>query len=144
MYKKNSLDWIRIAAAFLMGLPLISFATAVVRPAAPCTLSWDASPDPNVAGYALYYGPVGSSTTNRFDAGKSQAATLYNLSSTTRYFFFVKAYNAQGWESAASNVVSHEPPLTTPLRLNPQPDGNLRLRFELRPEPAAGLNTPPP
>jgi len=98
-------------------------------PAAPCTLQWQPSSSPAVAGYAVYYGVSGSSLTNRLDAGSSQSFTLNNLAASSNYFFFVVAYNTTGVESPPSNVLYYRPAVLTLLRIAELTDGTMNIRF---------------
>ncbi len=78
--------------------------------AAPCTLAWDSSPDPSVAGYALYYTEIGSDATNRLDVGLDDSVTLYTLTASADYLFYVVAYDQEGTESDPSNALEYSPP----------------------------------
>jgi hypothetical protein len=124
-----------LAAVVLMCLLLPGFArgAAATSAAVPCTLAWDASPDNNVAGYAVYYGLTGSATTNRLDVGTAQTATIYNLTIASNYFFYVVAYDANGAYSSPSPSVYYRPPALSALRLVAQPDGTAALRFRTAP-----------
>jgi len=122
-------------AVALMCLLLPGFArgAAAATTAAPCTLAWDASPDSNVAGYAVYYGLAGSNTTNRLDVGSAQTATVYNLTIASNYFFCVVAYDANGVESSPSQPVFYCPPALSALYLAAQADGTAALHFHTAP-----------
>jgi hypothetical protein len=101
--------------------------------AIPVTLAWDASPDPAVVGYALYYGVVNSSTTNRLDLGTTTSVTVTNLYAGSNYFFFVAAFNAFGMESVPSNMLLYRPPALSRLRLTRLADGTMSIRFRSAP-----------
>jgi hypothetical protein len=103
--------------------------TAATPAAAPCTLAWDASPDKTVAGYAVYYGLAGSTTTNRLDAGKAQTATVYNLTISSNYFFYVVAYDTNSVYSNPSQLIYYRPTALSALHLIAQADGTVALRF---------------
>lgn len=116
--------------------------------AVPVKLAWDASPDVEVTGYALYYGPAQSSATNRLDLGAVQTVTLTNLWVSTNYFFFVVAYNAAGIESLPSNRVLYAPPALSRLQMGRSEDGTISLLFRAAPgaacrvEYASSANSP--
>jgi hypothetical protein len=124
-----------VAAALVVSAFILLF-TSILRatPAVPLTLGWNASPS-SVSGYRLYYGPVGSQTTNRVDVGNSLSTTLYSLTATTNYFFFVSAYNAAGAESPPSNFVDYRPPAIARLQLTNVGIAGVKVQF------LAGSNT---
>jgi len=93
------------------------------------TLAWDASPDANVTGYALYYGLENPAVTNRLDVGSAQSAMLTNLYAGSNYFFLVVAYNAVGLESVPVGPLYYIPPAMTKIRINKLPDGSPLLQF---------------
>jgi hypothetical protein len=123
-----------LAAVSLICLFLPGFARGAMATtaAAPCTLAWDASPDRNIAGYAVYYGVAGSST-NRLDVGLAQTATLYNLTIDASYFFYVVAYVANGIEGSPSQQIFYRPPALSVLHLAAQADGTVALQFRAAP-----------
>jgi chitodextrinase len=69
-------------------------------------LSWNASTDNvGVAGYRVYWKTAASSTyQNVTSAGNSY--NMSGLSSATSYNFYVVAYDAAGWTSSPSNVLT--------------------------------------
>ena len=101
--------------------------------AAPCTLAWTGQSDPSITGFAVYYGAVGSPTTNRVDAGMLESVTLYNLTAGVQYNFFAVSYTAQGVESLPSNVVAYQPPVISPIKLSILSDRTARLLFRAVP-----------
>lgn len=114
-------------------LPGYSRAAVPATVAVPCTLAWDASLDARVAGYAVYYGPVGSTATNRLDAGAAQTATIYNLTVAADYFFYVVSYVTNQAESSPSPAIYYRPPALSGLRLIPQTNGTVKLQFRTAP-----------
>lgn len=90
------------------------------------SLTWDASPSLDVAGYKLYYqagsaslpldgtdAPQGSSP---IDIGNNTSFLITNLSEKQVYYFAVTAYDTAGYESAYSNILASSwvPPLIAP------------------------------
>src|SRR5258705_9291259 len=75
--------------------------------AANVTLAWDANPEPDVAGYELYYGTAtGTYAQVVAVAGRNTASvTVTNLVLGT-YFFAVTAVSSNGLSSLFSNEVS--------------------------------------
>lgn len=87
-------------------------ATRLLSAAAPgatpsVTLAWDASPDPSVTGYRIYFGVKSVMYTNSAAVGNVLTATLTNLNPATTYYFAATAYDASGTESPFSNEASY-------------------------------------
>jgi hypothetical protein len=89
-----------------------SFAAQTVK------LAWDASPDPDIVGYTLYYGPVGGPTLSRLPVGRATTAHISYLTAGTTYFIYVTASNSSGVESEASNALTYTPTGQTQLLAN--------------------------
>ena len=83
------------------------------------SLSWDPSSDPAVVGYRLYYGTSDGNYTEFVEAGNRTDCTVTGLSAGTTYYFAATAYNANGGESAYSNVASY-----TTAGATPSPSGS--------------------
>jgi hypothetical protein len=75
------------------------------------SLAWDASPDPDVVGYYIYYGAASGDFTNRVSVGNVTSATVSNLAEGALYFFAATARNTSGLESDFSNEVSYSVPM---------------------------------
>jgi hypothetical protein len=71
------------------------------------SLAWDSSPDPNVVGYAIYYGEAGGSTLNRIRVGTATRAAIPGLTLGKRYLVYVTAVDEFGHESQASNAIEY-------------------------------------
>jgi hypothetical protein len=78
-----------------------------VSPAQGTQLTWAASA--GAVGYAVYFGDVFQSTTNKFDVAYSTGAVFFGLSSNTLYFFYVTAYDTTRVESPPSALVLFRP-----------------------------------
>lgn len=97
----------------------------VLRPhsalgAGSVTLAWDASNDPNVAGYNLYYGAVSRTYTNTIPVGGRNSATISNLAAGRTYYFAATAVTSVGLESDYSDEASYTVPTPNqPPTLNP-------------------------
>ncbi len=86
------------------------------------TFSWAlnaATTDPgtNTTGYNLHVGTASGVYTQTINAGLVTTLTVSSLLSGTNYFAVLKAYNAAGVESPASNEVA----FTAPLPPTPTP-----------------------
>jgi hypothetical protein len=90
-------------------MQLSAFATGSV------TLMWDASTDPSVAGYNVYYGGASGAYTNEIYAGNATNATISGLVEGTTYYFAATTYAASGMESPFSSEVSHLVPMNVPI-----------------------------
>lgn len=86
-----------------LGHPSLALA---VNPAA-VKLAWNASPDPSVIGYRIYYGAASGNYTNSITLGKTNSATISSLANGTTYYFATTAYTAVGAESSFSNEATY-------------------------------------
>ena len=71
------------------------------------TLAWNASTDPSVAGYNVYYGGASGVYTNKIPAGNTTNATISGLIQGTTYYFAATTYTSSGMESPFSSEVSY-------------------------------------
>jgi len=67
--------------------------------------SWDASDDPTVTGYKVYWGDASRTYSNNADSGSRTDYTLTGLEDGKAYYFTTTAYNSSGTESDYSNEV---------------------------------------
>jgi Cohesin domain/Dockerin type I domain len=88
---------------------LISFGA---RGAHNVTLGWTASVDPTAVGYAVYYGTNSGVYASRVDAGANTTTTISNLEGGLTYYFVAVSYDTNKVESAFSNEISYQPPLS--------------------------------
>jgi hypothetical protein len=72
------------------------------------TLAWDASNDPTVVGYNLYYGRANQAFTDVVSAGQIASATISNLAGPATYHFAATAINVAGLESTFSSEVVYQ------------------------------------
>jgi len=92
--------------AVLLG---ILFSSALPSIAANVNLAWDASPDPTVVGYRVYYGGASGNYTNSFAVGPVTTAGVSNLVVGRTYYFSATAFDSAGVESDFSNEASFTP-----------------------------------
>ncbi len=79
---------------------------------AQVSLAWDPNTDPDLAGYALYYGTSSGSYSSSLSLGNVTTYTVTNLSDGVPYYFALTARNTAGLESGYSNEVSYVPPVS--------------------------------
>jgi hypothetical protein len=100
------LSW-RFATRFL-SIAALAFASLLCAPvaahAARISLAWNASTSV-VSGYVIYYGTSETSLTTTIDVGNQTTYSVDGLTVGVRYYFEVRAYNAQGLYSSSSNRV---------------------------------------
>jgi hypothetical protein len=107
-----------LVGILLVGLPQVS-------QAASTTLSWDHSPDSQVAGYLVSYGIQSGNYTAFLRAGYVNTVTLSNLVAGQTYYLIVQSYTADDvlgpptpefvWTAEALTVICPSPVLTTPI-----------------------------
>lgn len=97
----------RIAALATILLARMGQGEAV---AGQVALAWDANPEPDIAGYKLYYGTVSGSYGAPIDVGNVTTHTVPNLTDGLTYFFATTAYDAFGNQSGYSNEVTFTVP----------------------------------
>lgn len=109
-FREQMQNGIRASLA-LVGAVLCLFCT---QPAQAVTLAWDPSPDPDVTGYAIYYGTNSGNYTTRVDVGCQTNATVEIPANGATYYFAATAYTSDGVESLPSNEVSFRPSYVAP------------------------------
>src|SRR5688572_4188349 len=78
--------------------------------AASVTLAWNTNPEPDVAGYRIYFGAQGGTPTTTLDAGTSTNLVVTGLQEGASYSFFATAYNSAGLESDFSPGINYTVP----------------------------------
>lgn len=94
---------ITLAGRIIIFLLSVSSGSALAE---SVSLIWDANPEPDIAGYRLYYGPSSGNYVEQIDVGNTTSATVANLITGITYFFAVTAYDTMALESEFSNEVS--------------------------------------
>ena len=95
--------FIPLLSLFVCLLSLISIGPAITQSfAAQVTLVWEASTDPGVAGYKLYYGKASRTYGTPVDVGKVTEFTLSDIEEGRNCYFTVTAYDSNRNESAYS------------------------------------------
>ncbi len=88
----------------LGALAFISFGRTTYATSDP-RLEWDASPDPNIAGYRVYNGESSRDYTHVVDVGLATSVPLTNLSAGVTHYLAVTAYDTNHVESPWSDEV---------------------------------------
>ncbi len=101
------------AAACLTVVLLIAAATHPALTAATVDLSWNANPEPDIAGYRVSYGTTPGIFPNSIQVGKTTTASVTGLAEGATYYFVVAAINQADQQGAASDAVSHLIPFST-------------------------------
>ncbi len=114
-------------AKFLEGL-LILAALGTTIQAASVTLGWNASTDPLIAGYNIYYGGTSGTYTNQASVGLATTAVTSGLLVGVTYYFAATSYNAAGMESQFSGEVSYTVPVQPQrVQITAMPAGQFAL-----------------
>ena len=94
---------------YLATIMLLLAGLSAAAQAKTVTLSWDASPSSDVAGYKLYAGSDADVSTliigSPIDIGNVLTYTLTGVDGEQVQYFAVTAYDADGNESGFSNIV---------------------------------------
>jgi len=104
----------RILILSVLAVIFILIAAVSASHAAQVTLAWDPSPEPNVAGYRVYYGTASRYYTAVIDAGNQTTLTISGLAPGVTYFFSATAYSP-----AAESYLSGEIAYTVPGNSSP-------------------------
>ncbi len=83
-----------------------AFACPAAAGAHNVVLEWDPSPEPEVAGYRIYFGLRSGEYTEMRDNGAALRTTLGGLATGQTYYCVITAYNGAGLESAPSEEVA--------------------------------------
>ena len=125
--------WSRIVR-FVIAIGLVVLAgRSFAGSACLLTLQWGSSLDPDVAGYALYYGPAGKPPVTRVDVGLQTTAVVTGLTAAVQYSFYVVAYDGGLNESDPSNLLLYSPPAISYLKLAQSADGAMKISFRVAP-----------
>lgn len=101
---------------FLLGC-VMSFLPTPAWAQSSITLGWQASSDPTIAGYDIFYGTVSQQYTNEISVGNASSATISGLVPGVTYYFAATSYNSQNEQSAFTPEVSY----TVPQQVISQP-----------------------
>ena len=120
--------------AALLGAGVVLFLSLTSQAkATSVALQWNPNPEPDIAGYRLFYGPGSGNYTQQIDVGNTTAATVSDLANGT-YFFVVTAYNT----ATVQSLPSHEVSATVGIGPTPTPPatpatlGNISTRLRVQ------------
>lgn len=97
---------IQLRRLFLIGFFLLP-ASQGLASSSTVTLAWDATADPDIAGYELRYGESSGNYTSTVQVGNTTTTSVSGLTEGKTYYFAVYAYNTAGLKSAPSNEAMH-------------------------------------
>ena len=80
--------------------------------AASVDLEWDQNPEPEVAGYKIYWGTSTGNYSSSKDVGETTTCTITELNEGTTYYFAATAYDDEGTESDYSDEISYTIPFS--------------------------------
>ena len=106
---------------FLGGLLILAALSTIVQAGQSVTLAWNASTDPSVAGYNVYYGGASGTYTNEISVGNVTNATISGLVQGTTYYFAATTYASSGVESPFSSEVSYTVPILAGVQFRVTP-----------------------
>ena len=95
---------------------------------AQAALKWNASVDPSVVGYYVYYGTSVGQYAYKIDVGTNTTFTAAGLTPGLTYYFTMTAYNTAGIESDQAPQISYDVPESLLLTPNPSA-GVVRIQF---------------
>ena len=100
----------RFRALFFVIAVLLGSSSAVRA----ATATWNANPEPDIAGYILSWGTQSGVYSTSVDVGHVTTYQISTLTPGQSYYFVVRAYNTEGLNSADSAEVAFTDPVTSP------------------------------
>jgi hypothetical protein len=107
---KKSAFFILVLSGLLTLLFVILSLLVPAAHAGDVTVAWDANPEPEVAGYKIYFGTTPGSYTVSMNAGNITSMVISGLEAGVTYYFAAVAYDSSGNESGFSNEISYVVP----------------------------------
>jgi len=107
--RKGAFFIVILSGLLLLLLAILSLLVPAAH-AAQVTVAWDPNPEPEVAGYKIYYGTSPGSYTASLDAGNATSILISGLQDGATYFFSAVAYDASNNESGFSNEIIYAVP----------------------------------
>jgi len=96
---------------FILSLIFLSFNFSTTVYAIDITLQWGRNNEPDIAGYRAFYRVEGQAYDyeNPYWESIDPICTIYDLDETKTYYFTVRAFSTEGFQSDNSNEVCLEP-----------------------------------
>jgi hypothetical protein len=132
---------VRRAGLLVVFVSVLTLAVPTPALALDLTLGWDASTDPTVVGYNLYYGTTSRGYTNMVVAGSATTVTISNLASAVTYYFAATSVDNTGLESVYSAEASFGPAANLPPTLDPIADMTINENDGLHTVSLAGISS---
>ena len=107
---KKSAFFILVLSGLLTLLFVILSLLVPAAHAGDVTVAWDPNPEPEVAGYKIYFGTTPGSYTVSMNAGNITSMVISGLETGVTYYFAAVAYDSSGNESGFSNEISYVVP----------------------------------
>ena len=104
--RKGAFFILVLSGLLLLLLAILSLLVPAAH-AGQVTVAWDANPEPEVAGYKIYYGTTAGNYTSSLDAGNATSILISGLQDGATYFFSAVAYDASNNESGFSNEITY-------------------------------------
>ncbi|MFZ0482575.1 MAG: fibronectin type III domain-containing protein [Desulfobacterales bacterium] len=100
---------------YLLIFTLLFFCFVTSGNAIDVTLKWTPNNESNLAGYTVFYRQEGQpyNYTTPYWETTDPACTIYDLDETQTYYFTVRAFSTEGFQSGNSNEVCLEAGTTT-------------------------------
>jgi len=100
---------------YLLIFILLLFCFVTSGYAIDVSLKWTPNNEPNLAGYTVFYRQEGQSYnyTNPYWETTDPTCTIYDLDETKTYYFIVRAFSTESFQSGNSNEVCLEAGTTT-------------------------------
>src|ERR1700733_13947290 len=95
-----------LIATRICALTVLLLFWAGTAQAATVTLTWNPSPDTDIAGYILYWGTQSGVYVSSVDVGDQTSRQVTGLVDGTPYYFVVRAYDTSNLLSVPSTEVS--------------------------------------
>jgi hypothetical protein len=121
---KKSAFFILVLSGLLTLLFVILSLLVPAAHAGDVTVAWDPNPEPEVAGYKIYFGTTPGSYTVSMNAGNITSMVISGLEAGVTYYFAAVAYDSSGNESGFSNEISYVVPTGASADTSPSGSGS--------------------